>query len=184
LKIATAVPPSASLPFLLQYRAKEGFAMSRMFAKFMVWRYRWFVVAAAVALLVIAYEHSWFLSVFTAPSPHSMEGVFTRVRVGMDREEAMKVLDSYIGAIDSAGTSGTLKDGRRFHEIGWDNLPAAEETAQCTLSLMDEYGEGVEVVVGSDGRVFAKRYSSDLFLDEWRVAVRCYLNGRNHAGRH
>jgi hypothetical protein len=41
---------------------------------------------------------------------------------------------------------------------------------------MDEYGEGVEVVVGENGRVIAKRYSSDLFLDEWRVAVRRYLS--------
>ena len=138
--------------------------------------YRWGMAGAVVAFLIVACEPAGFRSLLTTTSPSSMEGVFRRVGVGMAREEAAKVLDSYAGPIDSGYTSGTFKDGRRFSQIGFDGLPAVEETAQCTLSLMDEYGEGVEVVVGANGRVIAKRYSSDVFLDEWRVAVRGYVN--------
>jgi hypothetical protein len=150
--------------------------MLRIFAGSVLRRYRWGAAAAAVTLLAIACVPDWFRSLLTAPAPTSMEGVFTRVRIGMDREEAAKVLDSYHGLIDSGSTSGMLRDGRQFSQYGWDNLPSAEETAQCTLLLTDEYGEGVEIDVGANGRVIAKRYSSDLFLDEWRVTVRSFLS--------
>jgi hypothetical protein len=156
--------------------------MSKTFAGFIMRRYCWLVAGIVVALLFIACEPSWFLSLLTVPSPCSMEGVFTRIHVGMDREEAVKVLRSYVGAIDSAHSSGTLKDGQKFYG-GFESLPGPGEATQYTLSLMDEYGEGVEVVVDTDGRVIAKRYSSDLFLDELRVTVRGYLKSRKHTGK-
>jgi hypothetical protein len=82
-----------------------------------------------------------------------MEDVFTRVRVGMARDEAERVLETYHGSIDDVQKKGT----------------------QCVLSVDAASGESVEVAIGTNGSVTAKHYSSDWFWKEWRVKARSFL---------
>jgi hypothetical protein len=123
--------------------------MSR--ALFVLRGYRW--CAAGVALLFLAGELYWFGSLLTPPSPGSMEDVFTQVRIGMAQDEAVRILKTYHDPLD------------------YDCASAA----QRELAVDAASGECVEVVIGTNGRVIAKHYSSDLFWEEWRAEARSLL---------
>ena len=114
---------------------------------FMLRGYRWRVVG--VGLLFIVGELYWFGSLLTPPSAGSMEDVYTQVRVGMTRDEAVRILETYHNPIDY-------------------DYP-------CDLAVDAASGECVEVDVGTNGRVIAKHYSSDWFWEEWRVRARSLL---------
>jgi hypothetical protein len=143
---------------------------------FVLGSYRWCVAGIGVGLL-FGIVLVWSDSPLTPPAPGSMQDVFAQVRVGMARDEAVTILKTYDGQIDCIYVSGTLMDGRSFSDLGFNGLPPAAEIDQGVLTLADEYCESVEVVFGPGGIVTAKNYSSDWFLDEWRVRARSLLAG-------
>jgi hypothetical protein len=68
-----------------------------------------------------------------------MEDVFSRVCVGMDQDEAIRILETYHKTLDYDHVFDTQRE----------------------LAVDAASGEFVEVIVGLNGRVIAKHYSSD-----------------------
>src|SRR5262245_14828327 len=109
--------------------------------------------AVGVALLFLAGELYWFGSLLTPPSPGSVEDVLTRVHIGMAQDEDVRILETYHRRLDYDHTFATQRE----------------------LAVDAASGECVEVVIGTNGKVVAKHYSSDWFWEEWRAEARSLL---------
>jgi hypothetical protein len=134
-------------------------------------RYRWRLLAAGFLLCLVGGAWSglrWF-----AAEPGSAEDVFARIRVGMSQEEAVAALRTYDpDNIDGVYSEGTTKGGRSWTGINisgklFEDLPPPQEVAHCVLTVSDEDGRDVEVVLGPGGIVSDKNLSPGVW--QWRL---------------
>src|SRR5438309_448020 len=103
--------------------------------------YRWMVarIGSLGALAVVA----WLGSRWLAAEPGSARDVFSRLRVGMTQDEAVRVLRTH-NSIDGAYSEGMTRDGRPFGALHlrcplFGDLPPAGEVERCVLTVSDNY---------------------------------------------
>jgi hypothetical protein len=125
-----------------------------------------------LAVVTATFWLSWGLG---HPQPGSLEDLFARIRPGMTQHEAVAVLRTYNAKnIDCIGALGVTKEGRHFGSIGestFDDLPAAREVQHCELSVADEDGRSLDVILGPDGLVVSKDFSSPSPFWGWLIRV-------------
>lgn len=104
---------------------------------------------------------TWFFFLAPAPVPGSLEDTYSRIQVGMSRQEVVRLLLAS-PATDVMSVEGRLKGGGRFSfYLGWVNvndIPAPEETKECVFNVEDSEGWEVVVVVGQGGTVTGKSF--------------------------
>src|ERR1700722_16069692 len=79
-------------------------------------RYSWWFVA--VGVLTTPVVAAWSVSQLTHPVLRSLEDSYSRIRVGMSRQEAIATLERYDPNSLRITFSGTTRDGRSFASIG------------------------------------------------------------------
>jgi hypothetical protein len=131
-------------------------------------RYRWFVLGAGT-LFVVALS-AWLVPRWLAPGPGLAEDIYSRVRTGMTKDEAVAALRSDDLHIDTVYSEGTTTDGQPVRGVPWlgevfDNLPPADEIEHCVLTVMDYEGGEVEVVLGRGGAVVETNLTPGVFED-------------------
>lgn len=96
----------------------------------------------------------------TAPPSGSMKDLYSRVQVGMSRDQAVAALQAgdhdYVECIYVSGTDRHGQPIRSF--FSFNGMPPDADILDAKLAVTCNTGESVEVTLGEGGVVTAKRY--------------------------
>jgi hypothetical protein len=96
----------------------------------------------------------------------------------MDQKEAVAVLRTWApSSIDGAYSEGTTTQGRSWARLNisnplFEDLPPPQEVARCVLTVSDDSGREIEVVLGPGGVVSGKRLSPGVWQERLHRASR------------